>query len=68
MIKLAFIDRETMEEEVGWLNKSGAFWENRALYGEILRVDPTTLEILDARGYERFIGELLQEKKVRFIR
>lgn len=68
MIKLAFKDRETMEEEVGWLNKSEAFWENVTQFGEVLRVNPATLEIESADGYENFIGGLLREGKIRILK
>ena len=68
MIKLAFKDRETMEEEVGWLNKSEAFWENVTQFGEVLRVNSVTLEIESANGYENFIGGLLREGKIRILK
>lgn len=68
MIKLAFIDRQTMEEEVGWLNKTGPFWKNTTPCGEALEVDPNSLQILEAHGYERFIGTLLLEGKLRFLK
>lgn len=68
MIRLKFKSESAMEEEVGWLRKSKDSWETTTQFGEQLKVNPNTLEIEEAHGYESFMGHLLLEGKVRFIR